>query len=225
VADAKISALTAITGANIARGDLIPMVDISDTTMAASGTTKNTTWGDLLTFVESYNSIENASTSTPGAGFAADTYLAGSSILIPTLGVLKATSIYRCQFDVTKTAAGVATPIINLRFGTAGTTADTSRGTHTFPAQTAAADGGVFSLVAVFRTVGSGTSAVLASRCILNHNLAATGLSTSNGPLTTALSGGFDSTPAGSIIGVSLNGGTSAAFTITVVEAELLNLA
>ncbi len=77
----------------------------------------------------------------------------------------------------------------------------------------------------MFRTVGSGTSAVLASRCSLTHSLSITGLSTSVSPITTATSGGFDSTVAASIIGLSLNGGTSAAFTITLVEAELFNLA
>lgn len=44
--DAKISALTAL-GAAPATGDLVPLVDISDTTMAASGTTKKVTVDEL----------------------------------------------------------------------------------------------------------------------------------------------------------------------------------
>jgi len=79
--------------------------------------------------------------STPAAGFAADTYLVGSSVPVP-LGLLKATSKYRCRFTVTKTAAGVATPIVTVRFGTAGSTADAARCTLTFAAQTAAVDEG-----------------------------------------------------------------------------------
>lgn len=47
MADTKISALTAITGANTAVGDLAVVVDISDTTMAASGTDKNMTIAEL----------------------------------------------------------------------------------------------------------------------------------------------------------------------------------
>jgi len=43
MADTKISALTAITGANTASGDLLVLVDVSDTTMAVSGTDKKIT--------------------------------------------------------------------------------------------------------------------------------------------------------------------------------------
>src|SRR5215467_2090112 len=47
----KLSAFTAIAGGTLATGDLFEVVDISDTTMAASGTNKKTTLGDLLTFL------------------------------------------------------------------------------------------------------------------------------------------------------------------------------
>ena len=47
MADAKISALTALASGH-ATGDLIPIVDVSDTTQAASGTTKKTTIANLL---------------------------------------------------------------------------------------------------------------------------------------------------------------------------------
>jgi hypothetical protein len=139
MADAKVSALTALSGVNIADGDLFPMVDLSDTTMAASGTDKSTTANDIATAVKARALVAAASVSTPGAGF--------------------------------------------------------------------------------------GTAAVVQSRARLTHALSITGLSTSVTPITVATSGGFDSTVAASIIGVSLNGGTSAAFTITLVEAELINLA
>ena len=46
MADTKISDLTALTTA--ATGDLLVIVDISDTTMAASGTDKQITAGELL---------------------------------------------------------------------------------------------------------------------------------------------------------------------------------
>lgn len=155
-------------------------------------------------------------------GFAADTYLVGSSIAIPSSG-LRVGSRYRLLFDVTKTAAGVATPAINIRVGTAGTTADTSRAAMTFPAQTAVVDSGSFEIDVVARTVGSGTSAVLQGFARLRHGLAATGLSTSGGPIVVNTGGGFDSTVANSIIGASVNGGASAAWTIQLVAAELLN--
>lgn len=47
MADAKISALTALAS-GYATDDLLPIVDVSDTTQAASGTTKKTTLANLL---------------------------------------------------------------------------------------------------------------------------------------------------------------------------------
>ena len=47
MADVKITALAPIAGASVADADPFPMVDISDTSMAASGTTKKVTASDL----------------------------------------------------------------------------------------------------------------------------------------------------------------------------------
>ena len=47
MADTKISGLTALTGANTASGDLLTIVDVSDTTMAATGTNKKITLTEL----------------------------------------------------------------------------------------------------------------------------------------------------------------------------------
>lgn len=52
MADTKISALTALTGANAAGGDLLTVVDISDTSMAASGTNKSITLTELEEYLE-----------------------------------------------------------------------------------------------------------------------------------------------------------------------------
>jgi hypothetical protein len=158
-------------------------------------------------------------------GFAADTYLVGSSIAIPA-GRLQAKSIYRCRFNVVKTNAGTATPIIIVRIGTAGTTADTALCTLTWTAQTNVVDEGVYQIESIFRTVGSGSSAVLQTLGQLTHRLVATGLgNTAVSEPEIATSAGFNSTVASSIIGISVNGGTSAAFTIEYVTAELVNLA
>lgn len=166
--------------------------------------------------------VYNAAVAAVAGAFAADTYLVGSSIAIPA-GRLQAKTQYRCRFDVVKTAAGTATPIINIRFGTGGTTADTSRGALTFQAQTGAVDEGTYEIFATFRTVGSGTSAVLHTVGQLRHTLAATGLGVGS-EAEVATSGGFDSTVASSIIGLSVNGGASASWTISNVQAELVNL-
>jgi len=47
MADTKITALTALTAADPA-SDVLPIVDISDTTMAASGTTKKISVNNIL---------------------------------------------------------------------------------------------------------------------------------------------------------------------------------
>lgn len=167
--------------------------------------------------------VYNASVAAQGPGFAADTYLTGSAIAVPASS-LQAKSVYRCRFNVVKTGAGVATPIINVRFGTNGSTADTSRGTLTFAAQTAVIDEGIFEIECVFRTVGSGSSAVLQCTGKLLHRLSITGFSLDVTGVKIATSGGFDSTVANSIIGISINGGASAAWTVSLVSTELVNL-
>lgn len=153
-------------------------------------------------------------------GFAADTYLIGSAI--PLLSVVpRAGMIYRCSFDVTKTAAGVVAPAINLRFGTLGTTADTSRLLFTFPIQTAAIDDGMFEIWAMFRSIGA--AGVLQGRGRIEHGLSITGLSTLVSKMVPVTSAGFATDLANAIIGLSVNGGASAAWTVRLVEARLIN--
>jgi hypothetical protein len=157
-------------------------------------------------------------------GFAADTYMTGSGIAIPA-SLAKVGTIYRFRFDMVKTAAGVATPIIIVRFGTAGTTADAARLTFTFAAGTAAIDTGVWELSCHFRSIGA--AGVLTGMAKLDHHLAATGLSTTGAAGTGVIlvtSAAFDTTVAASIIGVSFNGGAAFAGTNTLQQAELINV-
>lgn len=212
--DTKISALPALTSP----------ADADELAVNDAGVSRRMTLTTLVNYLESRNRVANASVANQGPGFAADTYLVGSSCAIPA-GRLQAKAMYRCLFNVTKTAAGVATPIINLRIGTAGTTADASRGVLTFSAQTAVADEGVFDLEATFRTVGAGTAAVVQSLAQLRHRLSVTGLGVGVSEPEVATSGGFDSTVANLIVGLSVNGGASAAWTVNLVQAELTNLA
>lgn len=166
--------------------------------------------------------IENFSTANQ-IGFAADAYLTGSSIVMPG-SLAKAGSQYYLCFDMVKTAAGTATPILTIRFGTAGTTADTARLTFTFAAGTAAIDTGLVEVWLHWRNVGA--SSVLVGVARITHHLAATGL-TSTGASGVAIilvtSAAFDSTVAASILGASFNGGTSFSGTNTLVEARLSN--
>lgn len=156
-------------------------------------------------------------------GYAADTYLAGSSLALGAVSPLKVGSRYRLRFDVTKTAAGVAAPVIILRYGVNGSVADAAICTFTFNIQTAVIDNGVFEIEALFRVVGA--AAVIKAWSTLRHNLAVTGLGSVNPAgwqQLLVLSGAFNSAVANSILGVSINGGAAAAWTTTLVESEIL---
>lgn len=154
-------------------------------------------------------------------GFAADTYLAGSDVSIPQ-GKVKIGTKYRARFNVVKTAAGVAAPVITLRVGTLGAIGDTARNVLTFAVQTAVIDEGEFEVEFVFRA--SGATAVIQGLGILGHRLAATGLSTSNNSVAVNTGASFDVTAANLKMGLSVNGGSAAAWTVNVVSAELVNL-
>lgn len=165
----------------------------------------------------------NQSVTTPTASdFAAAVYLAGASIANVSLPI--AGTRYHCIFSVVKTAAGIATPIIIVRYGTNASNSDATILTFTFGAGTAATDTGIFEIWVTFRTVGSGTSAVMQGVCRLSRLNTTTGLSATNEvEILLATSSGFDSTPASSKIGVSVNGGTSAAWTIALVQSSYEN--
>jgi len=160
---------------------------------------------------------ENASVAAQGPGFASDTYVTNSDIQIPSF--LQAGAIFRWTISVSKTAAGIATPVYTIRIGSNRTTADTARLTLTGPAQTAAADVAVINIYVVVRSVGA--SGVLQGTTSMDHNLAATGFANNAAGLVEATSAGFDNTAlAGQFIGLSINGGASAAWTITQVRVE-----
>lgn len=163
----------------------------------------------------------NYSTAAQGAGFSSDTYLTGSAILLPTSRP-KVGTRYLLSFYVEKTAAGTATPIFTFRYGTNATTADASLATYTFAVGTVAADKAYVTFDAYFTAVGSGTSAVMQGTASMDTNLTTTGFSNAvkNVPGTTS---GFDSTTANTYLGLSVNGGTSAAWTVRQVFTRLEN--
>lgn len=170
------------------------------------------------------NSFTGFSTASVAAGYAVDTYLQGSAVKFPAGRLPVAGAAYHARFDMVKTAAGTATPILVLRFGTAGTVADAAILTFTFTAGTAAIDTGMFEVWAHFRTVG--TAAVMVGVAKLEHALAATGLSTAGAAGSaqfSVVSAAFDSTVANSFMGLSFNGGTSFSGTSSLVEAEMRN--
>lgn len=180
--------------------------------------------GNVSKFIDNNLLFSNFSNANQ-TGFAADTYLAGSSIAIPAGRLAAAGFTYKLRFDMVKTAAGAATPILTIRFGTAGAIGDTARLTFTFAIGTAAIDTGMFEAVCHFRNVGA--SAVLVGVATLIHALAATGLTTTGtggAAIFNATSATFDSTVPLSFVGASFNGGASFSGTNVLVQAEAANL-
>ena len=211
MADTKPSAFPAVTSA--AATD--QFIDIP-----SGGTASKITFVNLRSSIGA--GLSNASTGDVAGGYSSDTYLAGSALTIPVAGGWQAGSIAKWHFNMTKTAAGTATPIITIRMGTLGTTGDAAIVTLTFAAGTAVADVATFDVFALFRSVGSGTSAVLQGEARCFHHLAATGMTTTGasgiGNIWTT-SSGFNSTTQ-TIIGLSFNGGTSFSGGNTVVWAD-----
>jgi hypothetical protein len=161
----------------------------------------------------------NQSFASQGPGFATDTYLTGSSILIPAAGI-KVGTRYLLRFRASKTAAGTAAPIISIRFGTAQSTADTARLTFTLRAQTAAADEGIFDVEVIFTAAGA--TATLGGIAFARHRQTTTGFQNAVTGEQVSTGAAFDSTVASSYIGASVNGGTSASWTVTFKSAMLL---
>jgi hypothetical protein len=171
--------------------------------------------GNGTTWVTKPAILSNGSTAQQTFG-ASEAYVTGSTITVAA-GDFTAGTTYKCTFDMTKTAAGVAAPIVAVKLGTAGTALDTTRATMTFNAQTAAVDSGTIEIWVNFRAVGA--SAIIQANGRITHFLANTGLSTANASTTFNTSAAFSSTTA-TKIGISFNGGTAFSGTTEMVQAE-----
>jgi hypothetical protein len=161
--------------------------------------------------------VRNYSTADDATGFASDTYVTGSSLLIPSGGMV-AGMRFVWTITAVKTAASTATPTYTIRIGANQSTADTSRLALTANnAQTAVTDKGILTVTCLVRNVGA--SGVIAGGSGWAARTGAVGF----GSGSSAVSSTFDnSNLAGSYIGLSINGGTSSAWTINSVYAELI---
>ena len=167
----------------------------------------------------------NASIAAQGPGFAADTWVTDSDILIPSYGPQVRTCItYR--ISASKTGAGTAAPIYTVRVGSGRSTSDSAKLTLTGPSQTAIADIGTLVIMLVFRTVGG--SGVLQGSAWWGHRgtaasttVSGTGFANDVTGHVEGTSGAIDTTAfPGLYLSLSINGGTSASWTITQVQAE-----
>lgn len=186
----------------------------------ASG--KSVLWLDSTTkkFVQTddsgarHGAISKAfSTAAQGAGFASDTYITNSGILIPSYG-MEAGQLYRWWVSMEKTGAGTAAPILTIRLGSAQTTSDTARNTITGTAASATASGGHMIASCLVRTVSA--SGVLVGTLGFTNSLFGGGQQN--------VSSTFDNTAvAGQFLGLSFNAGASASYTIQAVYSELVS--
>lgn len=184
--------------------------------------------GESLTFTEGlgwfYNRaaisapVINGNTAAMAQGFAADTYVTGSNLLIG--GRIKQLSMFRWKIFMSKTAASTAVTATIIRFGTAGAIGDTARVTMAGPAQTAAVDEACLEVWATVWT--SGASGVVRGEQSLSHSAA---IAAGFGEMFDSVSSGaFDLTVGNLQVGISMNGGAAAAWTVTSVQAEAINL-
>lgn len=204
MADTKISALTA--GAALTGAEKFAAVQAAASVAITAS--------QINAFAEP---ISSASVASQSPAAATDVYITDSGIAIPETRI-QARTFARWRLMVSKTAAGTAAPIFVIRHGTAKTTADAARCTITCGAQSATANAGcMIEVIATFRSVGAATAAVLQGG--VGQGVA--GFHTIGGVATSA---GFNSTVASTFLGLSLNAGTSGAWTITQVQADLLNI-
>ena len=217
MADTKVSALTA--AGTLADADVLYIVN--------GGNSRKVDLNALASYMKTKTALHNASTASQSLTAATDTYITGSDVAIPA--GLQAKSKYKVEMAITKAAVGTGTPTLNVRFGTNGTTADTSRLAFTWPAaNTAVADEMKLTFHVTFRSVGSGTSAVLEGMLTAEHELTTTGFGgTGLGAniIVNVTGAGFDSTVASSKIGVSINSSTGGTWLIRQCWACLENLA
>ena len=124
---------------------------------------------------------------------------------------------------MSKTAAGTAASTFTIRFGTAGTTADTARCTA-FSTGTATANADWAKVtITVYATAG-GASTALNCSATLAHGLAITGFSNAGGVQAFSTQAAFTTQTAGTKAGLSFNAGTSSVITIQKVDVEAFNL-
>lgn len=201
----------------------IPGIPAAGKTVAFvhSGTKQIITRDDAGRFASLSGSIRNRNTADVVAS-AADTYLTGSAIAIPTGLLLQVGTTFRWVFGMTKTAAGTGAPVWLVRVGTAGTTADAAQLAFIGPVQTAAVDTGKVVIHAILRNVGA--AGVLAGILTMTHHGITTGFANIACPTIQNTSAGFDTTVANTIIGVSVNPGAAGVWTHQVVSAECLGI-
>jgi hypothetical protein len=185
MADTAISGLGA--AAALADADLFEVVQ--------GGVNKKATARQMGRYIGDALHNEQAATPAQALTASATTYLNNSAVTIPTTERVPANAWFRWNLHLTKTAAGTLANSILVKWGTLGTTGDATLLTFTLPAGTAIADDADIEIVVHFRSVGTGTAAVVVGRMRMVHNLVTTGWVTTGSAVVSpaTVSAGFDS--------------------------------
>lgn len=157
---------------------------------------------------------------TPAA--ATRTYITGSALTIPT-NKMQIGTIFRWRFNMTKTAAGVAASTFDVAIGTLGTTGDAAILSFTKPAGTNVVDEAWCEIEVIVRGPLS-ASGILSGQFTMIHNLAATGHAQIPAVVVNTVSGAFNVTTAGLIVGVCITSGAADAITIQQITADAVNI-
>lgn len=186
--------------------------------------------GDSLEYVEGVGffkipnpvnaPLPNISTADQSVGASVTNYLTNSDLRVSAGRPLKVGTVLRWHIILIKSGAATASMTFDLRAGTAGTTADTSRGSLATGTQSAVADIGHLYVNATIRSISA--TGTLHCGMTMEHNLASTGLGPTNVVASESTSGTFDTTATNLIFGISLTTGASHAITIKQVNAEFL---
>ena len=198
--DTKISALTAVTTPAVTDEFAVNQGGVSKRMTLAQIKLANTPG-------------KNSSTAAQVITANTVTYLTNSGILVPSTGMAVG-QVYRWYIGVTKTAAGTATPIWTFRSGSAQTTADATILTITGTAQVATASGTLIIVTVLVRAVGSGTTGIVVGS--INTGAASFGIGGN------AVSAGYaNNAEGGKYMGLAVNTGASAAWTVNSVHGEI----
>lgn len=162
----------------------------------------------------------NTSSDVLNTGFAVDTWVGGSDLLVPAMGWQHG-SMLEWVLVATKTAAGLVPPAFTVRGGGNRSTADTSITTLTSNAQTAATDSAIITITAALQGLAAG-SGTLHVTLFLQHMNAATGFANVGNVIVDQNATVTVPSYANQYLSLSLNAGASAAWTITQVRAHAL---
>lgn len=166
--------------------------------------------------------VVTTSTADQSVGASTTAYLTGSALAIVVDHPIRIGTVFRWTVVLEKSAAGTVAASFDVRFGTAGTTADTSRANFSTGAQTGAQDWAWADIEAVVRGP-IGASCVVEFAFRLSHNANATGFAPTANVVAVA-NATFDVTTVGLIAGLSITTGALHAYTIHIVTGATDNL-